>query len=113
MAAYLPFIRRHRRNASARSPCRNAFARSPCKPREPEGIVKVVAETRLGALRAARDLLDRGMVVVTITAKPVAARVEREHQRPAETVLSEGHRLVGVLASLSEQSGSSAERTAT
>jgi len=36
------------------------------KPLEPEGIVKVVAETRLGALRAARDLLDRGMVVVTI-----------------------------------------------
>jgi hypothetical protein len=38
------------------------------KPREPEGIVKVVAETRLGALRAGRDLLDRGMVVVTIIA---------------------------------------------
>jgi hypothetical protein len=36
------------------------------KPLEPEGIVKVVAETRLGGLRAARDLLDRGMVVVTI-----------------------------------------------
>ena len=36
------------------------------KPREPEGIVKAVAETRPGALRAARDLLDRGMVVVTI-----------------------------------------------
>jgi IS30 family transposase len=32
---------------------------------------------------------------------------EREHQWPAETVLSEGHRLVGALASLSEQSGSS------
>jgi hypothetical protein len=28
MAAYLPFIRRHRRNASARSPGRNASARS-------------------------------------------------------------------------------------
>ena len=41
--------------------------------------------------------------------KPVAARVEREHQWPAETVLSEGHRLVGALASLSEQSGSSAK----
>jgi hypothetical protein len=38
------------------------------KPREPEGIVKVVAETRLGALQAGRDLLDRGMVVVTIIA---------------------------------------------
>jgi len=36
------------------------------KPREPEGIVKAVSETRLGALRAARDLLDRGMVVDTI-----------------------------------------------
>ena len=47
------------------------------------------------------------------SAKPVAARVEREHQWPAETVLSEGHRLVGSLASLSEQSGSSAKRTAT
>jgi len=37
------------------------------------------------------------------SAKPVAARVEREHQWPAATVLSEGHRLVGALASLSEQ----------
>jgi hypothetical protein len=36
------------------------------KPRTPEGIVKVVKETRKEALRAARDLLDRGMVVVTI-----------------------------------------------
>jgi hypothetical protein len=45
------------------------------------------------------------------SAKPVAARVEREHQWPAETVLSEGHRLVGALASLSEQSSSSAQRT--
>ena len=35
--------------------------------------------------------------------------IEREHQWPAETVLSEGHRLVGALASLSEQSGSSAK----
>lgn len=41
MAAYLPFIRRHRRTASVHSPCRNAsahnpdrrnaFARSPCR----------------------------------------------------------------------------------
>jgi len=38
---------------------------------------------------------------------------EREHQWPAETVLSEGHRLVGALASPSEQSGSSAKRTTT
>jgi IS30 family transposase len=47
------------------------------------------------------------------SAKSLAARVEREHQWPAETVLSEGHRLVGALASLSEQSGSSAKRTTT
>jgi hypothetical protein len=47
------------------------------------------------------------------SAKPVAARIEREHQWPAETVLSEGHRLVGALASLSEQGGSSAQRTTT
>ena len=38
----------------------------------------------------------------------VAARVEREHQWPAETVLSKGNRLVGAFASPSEQSGSSA-----
>jgi IS30 family transposase len=42
-----------------------------------------------------------------------AARVEREHQRPAETILPEGHRLAGALASPSEQSGSSAQRTTT
>ena len=36
------------------------------KPREPEGIVKVVAETRTEALQAARDMLDRGLVVVTV-----------------------------------------------
>jgi len=36
------------------------------KPREPEGIVKVVAEARTEALQAARDMLDRGMVVVTV-----------------------------------------------
>src|SRR5204863_7130877 len=47
------------------------------------------------------------------SAKPVAARVEREHQWPAETVLSKGHRPVTALASLSEQSGSSAKRTTT
>src|SRR4029077_4712668 len=47
------------------------------------------------------------------SAKPVAARVEREHQWPAQTVLSEGHRLVGAFASPSEQSGSSAKRTTT
>jgi hypothetical protein len=31
MAPYLPFIRRHRRKASARSPCRDASAHSPCR----------------------------------------------------------------------------------
>src|ERR1700730_7012918 len=45
------------------------------------------------------------------SAKRVAARVERKHQWPAETVLSEGHRLVGALTSLSEQSGSPAQQT--
>ena len=47
------------------------------------------------------------------SAKPVAAWIEREHQWPAETVLSSGHRLVGAFASPSEQSGSSAKRTTT
>ena len=37
---------------------------------------------------------------------------KREHQWPTETVFSEGHRLIGALASLSEQSGSSTQRTA-
>jgi hypothetical protein len=36
------------------------------KPLEPEGIVKAVAETRTEALQAARDLLHRGMVAVTV-----------------------------------------------
>ena len=36
------------------------------QPREPEGIVKVVTETRTEALQAARDLLNQGMVVVTV-----------------------------------------------
>jgi hypothetical protein len=38
------------------------------KPLEPEGIVKVVAKTRLEALRAANNLLKQGMVAVTIIA---------------------------------------------
>ena len=38
------------------------------KPPEPEGIVKVVAKTRLEALRAANSLLKQGMVVVTVIA---------------------------------------------
>ena len=47
------------------------------------------------------------------SAKPVAARLQREHQWSAATVLSQGNRPVGVLASTSEQSGASAQRTAT
>ncbi len=43
-------------------------------------------------------------VYFAIRQKPVAARIEREHQWPAETVLSSGHRLVGAIASPSEQS---------
>jgi hypothetical protein len=38
------------------------------KPRNPEGIIKVIKETRQEALEAARDLLDNGMVIVTIIA---------------------------------------------
>jgi hypothetical protein len=36
------------------------------KPREAEGIVKVVKDTREGALRTAREFLDRGLPFVTI-----------------------------------------------
>ena len=56
---------------------------------------------------------DQNRRIFLRSAKPVAARFEREHQWPTETVLSEGHRLVVALASLSEQSGSSAKRTTT
>ena len=45
-------------------------------------------------------------VILFATAKPMAARIEGGHQSPAETVLSKRHRLVGALASPSEQSGS-------
>ena len=38
------------------------------KPRKPEGIIKVVKETRQEALEAARDLLNNGMVIVTVIA---------------------------------------------
>jgi hypothetical protein len=38
------------------------------KPGKPEGIIKVVKETRQEALEAARDLLDNGMVIVTVIA---------------------------------------------
>ena len=36
------------------------------KPRQAEGIVKVVKETRDDALRAAKDFLDQGFPFVTI-----------------------------------------------
>src|SRR5258708_21889696 len=54
---------------------------------------------------------DQNRRIFLRSAKPLAARLEREHQWPPETVLSKGHRLVGALASLSEQSGSSGKRT--
>jgi hypothetical protein len=38
------------------------------KPRGPEGIIKVIKETRPEALQAAHDLLDNGMAVVTVIA---------------------------------------------
>ena len=38
------------------------------KPREPAGILKVIRETRQEALQAASELLDRGMVLVTVIA---------------------------------------------
>ncbi|MBR1279030.1 hypothetical protein [Bradyrhizobium sp. AUGA SZCCT0283] len=38
------------------------------KPRAPEGVLKVIKETRLDALKAARDLFDQGMAFVTIIA---------------------------------------------
>ena len=53
---------------------------------------------------------DQNQRIFLRSAKPVAARVEREHQWPDETVLSSGH---GAFASPSEQSGSSAKRTTT
>jgi hypothetical protein len=38
------------------------------KPREPEGIIKVVMNTRREALQAANELLKNGMPFVTIVA---------------------------------------------
>jgi ketosteroid isomerase-like protein len=38
------------------------------KPREPEGIIKVVKNTRREALQAANELLKNGMAFVTIVA---------------------------------------------
>ena len=38
------------------------------KPRGPAGILKVIKETRQEALHAASELLERGMVLVTVIA---------------------------------------------
>ena len=46
------------------------------KPRTPEGIVKVVKETRQEALEAARELLRSGMVVVTVISDGRVSTVE-------------------------------------
>ena len=45
--------------------------------------------------------------------KSMAARFQRKYQWPAETVLSKGHRLVGVLANPSEHPGAATKRAAT
>ncbi len=47
------------------------------------------------------------------SAKPVATRLQREHQWSAQTVLPQGNRLVGILAGSFEQSGPAAKRAAT
>src|SRR5258705_1343582 len=52
---------------------------------------------------------DQNRRIFLRSAKPVAARVEREQQWSTKAVLPEGHRLVGAFASPSEQSGSSAK----
>ena len=44
---------------------------------------------------------------------PWPARFQRKHQSTAEAVLPEKDRLIGAFANLSEQSGSSAQRTST
>ena len=38
------------------------------KPRSPGGILKIVKDTRVEALRAANELRDRGMAFVTVIA---------------------------------------------
>jgi hypothetical protein len=40
------------------------------EPREAEGIVKAVKDTRNDALRAAKDFLDKGFPFVTIISEP-------------------------------------------
>src|SRR5207244_9287854 len=52
---------------------------------------------------------DQHRCLLLRSAKSMAARFQREHQWPAETVFSERSRLVGVLASPSQQSGPPAQ----
>src|SRR5258705_4072356 len=56
---------------------------------------------------------DQNRRIFLRSAKPVAARVEREQQWSTKAVLPEEHRLVGAFASPSEQSGSAAKRNTT
>ena len=46
------------------------------KPRSPEGILKVIKQTRLEAMHAANDLLAGGMAFVTIIAEGRVYTVE-------------------------------------
>ena len=46
------------------------------KPRSPEGILKVIKETRQEAMKAANDLLEHGMAFVTIIAEGRVYTVE-------------------------------------
>jgi hypothetical protein len=46
------------------------------KPRSPEGILKVIKETRQEAMQAATDLLENGMAFVTIIAEGRVYTVE-------------------------------------
>ena len=55
---------------------------------------------------------DRHRRVLLRSAKPLAARLQREHQWPAAAVLPQGDRPIGPLPGTSEQGGSPAEWTA-
>jgi hypothetical protein len=46
------------------------------KPRSPQGVLKVIKETRQEAMQAAADLLDHGMAFVTIIAEGRVYTVE-------------------------------------
>jgi hypothetical protein len=46
------------------------------KPRSPEGILKVIKETRRDAMQAATELLEHGMAFVTIIAEGRVYTVE-------------------------------------